>query len=262
MLATDNSGATSWKIISEAFGAAQALPESSITMNLRFPGQYFDNETGAHYNFQRDYLPNLGRYMQSDPIGLSGGINIYGYAGGNPVAAFDILGLKVEVRCRPVGNPDAAGRGWRENTARVLGGEHCYIVVDCPAAGIDTVTISYLTAMSVVPRGGSPNNDTIYSERGEYRKLPVAPPANNDCKECKLHSPLLLRNECRACKFEECVIDHAKILLYIDYKIENYDPIRGPNSNSVAHRLVEMCGGVVIGTPPLTGWNDTGKVGF
>ncbi|WP_225613924.1 RHS repeat-associated core domain-containing protein [Delftia sp. DLF01] len=62
-------------------------------MNLRFAGQYFDEETGTHYNQQRDYAPGLGRYIQRDPIGLSGGINVYGYGYGNPSAYADPDGL-------------------------------------------------------------------------------------------------------------------------------------------------------------------------
>jgi len=62
-------------------------------MNLRFAGQYFDEETGTHYNQQRDYAPGLGRYVQRDPIGLSGGINVYGYGYGNPLAYADPDGL-------------------------------------------------------------------------------------------------------------------------------------------------------------------------
>ena len=77
--------------------------------NLRFPGQYFDKETGLSYNYFRDYDPGAGRYVQSDPIGLAGGVNTYSYVEGNPLSSSDFLGLR---RDNPFGiNGPLAGSG-------------------------------------------------------------------------------------------------------------------------------------------------------
>jgi RHS repeat-associated protein len=61
--------------------------------NLRFPGQYFDVETGKHYNYFRDYDPSIGRYVESDPIGMWAGWNTYAYVTNSPVGRYDSFGL-------------------------------------------------------------------------------------------------------------------------------------------------------------------------
>ena len=65
-----------------------------FTFSVRFPGQWHDVESGLFYNGFRDYNPDLGRYMQPDPIGLAGGWNTYAYVGNNPVNFVDPSGLK------------------------------------------------------------------------------------------------------------------------------------------------------------------------
>ncbi|EPF6153376.1 RHS repeat-associated core domain-containing protein, partial [Acinetobacter baumannii] len=83
-----------WSWDSTAFGVGN--PTGSITFNLRFPGQYYDVGTNQFYNHNRFYNPELGRYMEPDPIGLEGGLNPYAYAGSNPVMNVDSSGLFLE----------------------------------------------------------------------------------------------------------------------------------------------------------------------
>ena len=92
------SNALVWKWDSDAFGTTAANENPSalgtFNYNLRFPGQYYDKETANHYNTFRDnYNPKIGRYMQSDPIGLRGGINTYAYVDENPINFVDPYGL-------------------------------------------------------------------------------------------------------------------------------------------------------------------------
>jgi RHS repeat-associated protein len=92
VLVENDLGQPVWEATLSAYGRANVSPGASIDMALRFPGHYFDAETGLHYNRYRYYSPELGRYLQSDPIGISGGLNLYAYPA-NPLARVDVLGF-------------------------------------------------------------------------------------------------------------------------------------------------------------------------
>ncbi|NYZ69977.1 hypothetical protein H0A36_28595, partial [Endozoicomonas sp. SM1973] len=99
-VATNAAGQAVWQWQSDAFGIGLANEDvdgdgQKTVVALRFPGQVFDPESGLHYNYFRDYDPNLGRYVQSDPIGLQGGLNTYAYVLGNPLKFMDPFGLEI-----------------------------------------------------------------------------------------------------------------------------------------------------------------------
>src|SRR5262249_16949599 len=93
---SDNQKVWEWSN-TEPFG--NSLPNSnpnglgSFAYNLRFPGQYFDAETGLNYNYFRDYDPSIGPYVQPDPTGLNGSdLSLYSYATQNPLRNLDPTG--------------------------------------------------------------------------------------------------------------------------------------------------------------------------
>lgn len=96
-----------WSAFADPFGAEQPAAmdtcpptgpctTSPFEFNLRFPGQYFDSETGLNHNLHRDYDATTGRYVEADPVGLRGGISVYGYVGGNPLGHVDPEGLRAK----------------------------------------------------------------------------------------------------------------------------------------------------------------------
>ena len=110
-----NSSVTvAWQAAYNAFGYADIDASSTITNNLRFPGQYHDSETNLHYNWNRYYDPRTGRYLTPDPIGLEGGIDPYVYVDNRPINEVDPQGLRslqlvnpFETRALGAANPDS-----------------------------------------------------------------------------------------------------------------------------------------------------------
>lgn len=119
---TNADGTVRWDLRQKPFGELVAAGGGATQNPQRFPGQYYDAEFGIHQNHFRDYDPTLGRYLQSDPIGLEGGINTYAYVGNNPVNRIDPLGLQAVPAPGlpiPIPLPPVAIPGTPENQAFV-----------------------------------------------------------------------------------------------------------------------------------------------
>jgi RHS repeat-associated protein len=124
-----NAARWAWSFFGDTFGADAPDPSpggaAAYVLNLRFPGQYYDAETSLHYNYLREYESSIGRYVESDPIGLDGGVATYGYAKQSPVVYFDQDGDTPAVGAALCFVP---GVGW----------------VSCAAAAVGTVTVGLI----------------------------------------------------------------------------------------------------------------------
>ena len=154
-------GTAAWAWDPEPFGNTQ--PTGTFTYNHRFPGQYYDHETGLHHNGNRDYDKAGGRYNQSDPLGLAAGLNTYAYVNSNPLRFIDPFGLAPRSKtwwCT-----------WCGARHGELAGDYC---ADCDKKSKD-------------PDGGVPQNPT--KPEPAEPDTEVAPPVsgtcpsgNNDCQ--------------------------------------------------------------------------------
>ncbi|HSX90331.1 MAG TPA: RHS repeat-associated core domain-containing protein [Pseudomonas sp.] len=165
-VAFEKSGEVTWRAKAQAFGGAQ-ISLNTIDNALRFPGQYFDQETGLYQNYFRDYDSALGRYVQSDPIGVEGGVNYYGYAKGRPVRYVDLYGLEV-FKCVAV-DSSGGGSGEEEVNGEVVKmcnykctGE-CTGTVMVRAQGFSAYGSNYCHGARLSPRPTSNGNVTYYT---------------------------------------------------------------------------------------------------
>lgn len=117
---TDTNKAVVWKTNTSSYDSA--VIQSSIgPFNLGFPGQYYDSESGLWYNWNRYYDPTTGRYTQSDPIGLAGGLNTYAYVENNPVNFIDPYGLWALSVEAYYGYGAGASISYKDGTLEILG---------------------------------------------------------------------------------------------------------------------------------------------
>ncbi len=156
-----------WPILNNPFGeAAPNEGSDGFVLNLRFPGQYYDDETGLHYNYFRDYEPGTGRYVESDPIGLRGGAATYAYVGSNSLSRADPKGLQVVVvpwwspEPKPAPGPlpflpDDRGQGGRQSATEV-----CSEIADTVYSGLRAMIL-----MKFPPATDSDNEEFCREQR-------------------------------------------------------------------------------------------------
>ena len=116
MFATNAAGAQVWTASYLPFGGVRTATGTPIT--LRFPGQWFQSESGLHQNWMRDYDPTTGRYIQADPLGLVDGASVYGYARQSPGRYTDVPGTDATIWQ----NPSQGRAGWHGPTNGNWGG--------------------------------------------------------------------------------------------------------------------------------------------
>jgi len=104
MMIVDENQEIVWEGAHSPFGDT-AVTANTIDNNFRFPGQYFDAESGLYYNYHRYYDPSIGRYLRADPIGLIGGMILFHYSNANPINWIDPFGLDTWRCSRKLGGP-------------------------------------------------------------------------------------------------------------------------------------------------------------
>ncbi|GLS24470.1 hypothetical protein GCM10007877_01810 [Marinibactrum halimedae] len=174
-----------WSAEYEPFGAIVVeSDEVDVDFKLRFPGQYEDEITGLNYNWHRDYDASIGRYVQSDPLGLYDGPNTYSYVGGNPINYYDPYGLWAIGDPLPqglvdfsAGFGDTLGAGYIRDALGIGGVNKCslaYLGGGLAGASMGPVgRVGYVVRVSSIParaaaRGGNLSRQINRASR--YRK--------------------------------------------------------------------------------------------
>ncbi|WP_426702618.1 RHS repeat-associated core domain-containing protein [Rhodanobacter sp. Col0626] len=228
---TNSAGTVIWQWSYQAnpFGEQQPTSTSDYVLNQRYPGQYYDAETGLVSNGMRDcYEPATGRYCQSDPTGLAGGISTYAYALNSPLSYVDPLGLNVTMTCRPLG------------LVAKLGGtspKHCgdfvwhWVTDPCTGKKHKVIDSQYsLPGFATAPTT-DPNNQTYVDDRNAFNN-----PGGGNANYNVPPPPGMTQTQ-----FDQSVTSWGN-----QYSQGEYSLFPGPNSNTAAYDIIFGAGG----TPP------------
>jgi RHS repeat-associated protein len=227
----------------EEYAGVDPLSGRTVVTNLRLPGQYderifaaagISGLQGPYQNWNRWYLPTMGRYMELDPIAIHGGFNgpygpnWYGYAEGNPLRRTDPTGRAVELYCEPIWGHGVYGLA-----------RHCYIRTYIPATPGYDVTVEIWG-----PDLNNGDNQVCGDNRGRPRELQNNPTRNN--------AFLVTRQDLGWSpdgSLEDCVLNAFR---QSAGNLPNYN-YRGPNSNTFAYEVLAACG-----LPVAFPWNAVG----
>ncbi|WP_404932160.1 RHS repeat protein [Massilia atriviolacea] len=187
----------------------------TFTFNLRMPGQYYDRNTNLFYNYHRDYDPQTGRYVQSDPIGLNGGMNTYSYVDSDPVTKVDPLGLATKL-CK--GSPDTYKHMW------VCGDGYCH-------GYMPTVDPSASAAKSIL-------KEITVGVPGEWISHPLK---THEKKEyCEPIDPPSIAKKCDMPKFDKCMKDKTTPRISGTYQVPTNMCIHETQS-TITECLIRAC---------------------
>ncbi len=188
---TGVNGGVVWEAKYSSFGEAEVEAVSTGTNNLRFPGQYFDQETGLHYNRLRYYDYQIGRYLRSDPLKFIEAIDLYTYVANNPLIFADPLGLElIQVNLPGLGNAyldDSVSKIVNDWVSNINNDKECCVNVKFTQA---FRTTEYQKSLSksktaITPaKGGTSLHEAGYAVDISWMSIPE--------------------------KYQDCVVKHAK----------------------------------------------------
>jgi RHS repeat-associated protein len=182
-----------WDFEGNPFGEAASANDPdgngvNLIQSLRFPGQYFDTETGLNYNYFREYEPSTGRYVESDRIGLSGGISTYSYVSGSPSMLTDRLGLSASC------GDCCANVPWRSGSGDFAGGTTlccegvptvCLNPQICEGRDRSGKPVAYPADACAIVRGCARVHERVHTHQvtcsGGPGSPPYAPPGVPEC---------------------------------------------------------------------------------
>jgi RHS repeat-associated protein len=225
---TNEAGNVVWRATYDPFGAATVDASSTVEMNVRFPGQYFDEETGLQYSYFRYYCPDIGRYLTADPIGLAGGLNTFTYVFNNPTGYTDPDGLEPYLVSRRLAFTSLASHNFVVSNADYISD---------PNASIHSFGMNNFGKTGRVDQNTRGFSDTTSIDDANFWKGL----STNSCSVTNSNASPIPASD-------------ATVDQYSKYLIENTDyaafaGIFGTNSNSAASALANISAGVPVPIP-------------